>query len=113
MADIEVDMVAVMVADMEVDMVATMEVDTISTKLHNSLPNFTMLQFGERVGQWSPGLINWAQNFFGLTLTWLAHLLCFVSLLCFNLLLRDVGQNLYVRALHLLGMIFNLPKKER
>ena len=26
------------------------------------------------------------------------------------LLLRDVGQNLYVRALRLLGKIFNLPK---
>ena len=30
---------------------------------------------------------------------------------CVYLLLRDIGQSLYVRALRLLGKIFNLPKK--
>ena len=38
---------------------------------------------------------------------------CFeFCLFCVSLLLRDVGQNLCVRALHLLGKIFNLPKKQ-
>ena len=63
MAQMMADMVADMEVDMMVDMVTNMEVDTILTRFHNFdqishfRPNFTMLQFGERVdhGGWLMG----------------------------------------------------------
>ena len=62
---------------------------------------------GSQISKFWPNFTTWTEFQFPSKF----HLLSFASLLCFfYLLLRDVGRNVYVRALCLL--IFNLPKKE-
>ena len=79
-ADMEVDKVANMVTDMEFDMVADMEVDKVANMEVDLVADIVAdinininigididinmeIQFGERVGHNSQGLVDWAQTF--------------------------------------------------
>ena len=73
-ADMVTDMEVDMVADMEVDKVAVIEVDMVTDIKVDMVADInidinTAIQFGERDGQWSWRLVNWAQTFSTLGLT--------------------------------------------